>query len=93
MAAAEVDFLFQYNNIIYPVEVKAGKTGTLKSMHVYLFEKKLKTGVRFNTDTPSVAEFKTKVQANGRNSEISIQLISMPLYMICQLPRLIGSMV
>ncbi len=90
---AEVDFLFQYNNIIYPIEVKAGKTGTLKSMHVYLFEKKLKTGVRFNTDTPSVAEFKTKVQTNGRNSEISIQLISMPLYMISQLPRLIGSIV
>ena len=25
---AEVDFIFQHNNKIYPIEVKAGKTGT-----------------------------------------------------------------
>jgi len=31
---AEVDYIFQYKNKIYPVEVKAGKTGTLKSMQI-----------------------------------------------------------
>jgi len=91
-ANAEVDFLFQHNNIVYPVEVKSGKTGTLKSMHVYLFEKKLKTGIRFNTDTPSIGEFKTKVRTVATNTEINIQLISLPLYMINQLPRLINEL-
>ena len=41
---AEIDYIFQYKNTIYPVEVKAGKTGTLKSMQMYLYEKKLDKG-------------------------------------------------
>ena len=36
---AEIDFIFQYKNKIYPVEVKAGERGTLKSMQMYLYEK------------------------------------------------------
>ena len=89
-ANAEVDFLFQHNNSVYPVEVKAGKTGTLKSMHVYLFEKKLKTGIRLNADVPSMGEFKTKVRAGTTNSEITFKLLSLPLYMTNQLPRLLN---
>ena len=89
-ANAEIDFIFQHNNLVYPIEVKAGKTGTLKSMHVYLFEKKLKTGIRLNTDTPSIGEFKTKVRSGVTNAEITIQLLSLPLYMTNQLPRLLN---
>lgn len=89
---AEVDFLFQHNNTVFPIEVKSGKTGTLKSMHVYLSEKKLKTGIRFNTDLPSFGEFKTKVRSGVNNSEITFQLLSLPLYMINQLPRLLNDL-
>ncbi len=88
-ANAEIDFIFQHNNLIYPVEVKAGKTGTLKSMHVYLFEKKLKTGIRLNTNTPSFGEFETKVRSGTTYTEIKYQLLSLPLYMTNQLPRLL----
>lgn len=42
---AEIDFIFQHKNNIYPVEVKAGKTGTLKSMQMYLYEKKHHKGL------------------------------------------------
>jgi predicted AAA+ superfamily ATPase len=92
-ANAEVDFLFQNNNLVYPIEVKAGKTGTLKSMHVYLFEKKLKTGIRLNTDIPSLGKFTTKVRSGSTNSEITFQLLSLPLYMANQLPRLLNSLI
>jgi predicted AAA+ superfamily ATPase len=90
-ANAEVDFLYQHKNIIYPVEVKAGKTGTLKSMHVYLYEKKLKTGIRLNTDTPSIGTFKTKVRSGDKSDTLSYKLISLPLYMVNQLPRLLSN--
>jgi hypothetical protein len=89
-ANAEVDFLFQHNNFVYPVEVKAGKTGTLKSMHVFLFEKKIKTGIRLNTDIPTIGEFTTRVRSGASNSEITFHLLSLPLYMINQLPRLLN---
>ena len=90
-ANAEIDFIFQHNNLTYPLEVKAGKTGTLKSMHVYLLEKKLKTGIRLNTDTPSVGEFTTKVRSGTTHAEITFKLLSLPLYMSSQLPRLLSS--
>jgi len=88
---AEIDFIFQHNNSIYPIEVKAGKTGALKSMHVYLFEKKLKTGIRINTDIPSTGNFNTIVRSGTTQAEITIQLLSLPIYMTNQLPRLLNS--
>lgn len=90
-ADAEVDFLFQHKNVIYPIEVKAGKSGKLRSMHVFLFEKKLKTGVRFNSDMPSIGTFKTRVRSKDKNAELTYQLLSLPLYLIAQLPRLLDS--
>ena len=89
---SEVDFLYKHKNHIYPVEIKAGKTGTLKSMHVFLFEKKLKTGIRFNTDLPSFGTFNAKVRSGKTNGELSYSLLSLQLYMINQLPRLIDEM-
>ncbi|WP_394698524.1 DUF4143 domain-containing protein [uncultured Desulfobacter sp.] len=47
-ASSEVDFVIHKGIRIIPVEVKAGKTGTLKSLHVFLKEKKYPEGVRFN---------------------------------------------
>lgn len=89
---AELDFLFQHNNSVIPIEVKAGKTGTLKSLHVFLFEKKLEFGIRLNTDVPSFGEFTSKVRSGVTNSEIAFQLLSLPLYMTNQIPRLLNSL-
>jgi len=86
---AEIDYIFQYKNKIYPVEVKAGKTGTLKSMQMYLYEKKLDKGIRFNMDLPNKGQIKTKVNAPGKNAEITWDLLSLPLYMVSELKRII----
>jgi predicted AAA+ superfamily ATPase len=85
---AEIDFIFQHKNRIFPVEVKAGKTGTLKSMQIYLYEKKLNKGIRFNMDTPSLGNFKTKINIPKRNEELSWNLLSLPLYMVSELRRI-----
>ena len=78
---AEIDFLHQIENTIYPVEVKAGKIGTLKSLQVYLAEKKEKTGIRLNTDLPSVGNnLKAVVTIRGNKKIINYNLISLPLY-------------
>jgi predicted AAA+ superfamily ATPase len=86
---AEIDFIFQHKNKIYPIEVKAGKTGTLKSMQMYLYEKKLKDGIRFNMDLPSSGRFNTKMNVPGKNAVLSWRLLSLPLYMVSELRRLI----
>jgi predicted AAA+ superfamily ATPase len=88
---AEIDFIFQHKNKIYPVEVKAGKTGTLKSMQMYLYEKKLKEGIRFNMDLPSKGNFRVKMNVPDRAAELSWTLLSLPMYMVSELKRLIDS--
>ena len=88
-ANAEIDYLYQQYNKIFPVEVKAGKTGSLKSLHVYLLDKKLKTGIRFNLDIPSYGTFSSKVRIGHSMNKIDYTLISLPLYMCFILPDII----
>lgn len=90
-ANAEVDYVFQQNNNIFPVEVKAGKTGSLKSLHVYLLEKKMKTGIRFNLDMPNFGKLSTKVRIGNSTENLNYNLISLPLYMCFVLPKIIDS--
>jgi uncharacterized protein len=81
-ANAEIDFLHQIGNKIYPIEVKAGKSGTLKSLQVYLGEKDQKTGIRFNLDLPSIGDdLKTNININGEMQELDYSLVSLPLYL------------
>jgi hypothetical protein len=66
------------SGIITPVEVKAGKTGSLKSLQIFLTEKKREMGIRFNLDLPSRGEFHR-----------THTLLSLPLYLVGQLKRLV----
>lgn len=43
---AEIDYIIPCCSYALPIEVKAGKTGTLKSMHIYLDKYCLSAGVR-----------------------------------------------
>jgi predicted AAA+ superfamily ATPase len=87
-SSAEVDYLMSIGEQIIPVEVKAGKagkTGTLKSMHSFLQAKGRNFALRLNTDTPSLLEAKTSL-ATGNNKPF--RLLSLPLYLIGQTRRL-----
>ena len=44
-STAEVDYLLQQDKAL-PIEVKSGKTGTLKSLHLFLKEKNSPLGIR-----------------------------------------------
>jgi hypothetical protein len=69
---------------IVPVEVKAGKTGSLRSLHVFMAEKRSPLAVRFNSEPPSLVHCETP--ANGRRH--GFRLLSLPLYMVGQTRRL-----
>jgi len=74
-ALAEVDYVIQIGDQIFPVEVKAGTTGSFKSMAQFLIEKKPPFGIRISQRSLSFHE----------------RILSVPLYLISQLPRLIAS--
>ena len=62
-ANAEIDYLLTHRHKVLPVEVKAGKTGTLKSLHLFLYDKRLKLGLRFNMDKHSSIFLATQIPA------------------------------
>ena len=82
---AEVDYVIQHNNIIIPIEVKSGKTGTLKSLHLFMHEKQLNKAVRINSDITST----TIVKTIQNQKEIEYNLLSIPMYLVGQLHRLL----
>jgi len=79
---AEVDYLIESENQVIPIEVKAGKTGTLKSLHVFMLEKEKLFAIRFNADLPSMADIKTTVKMQSSNKQVEYQLLSLPLYLV-----------
>ena len=74
---SEVEFIREIDGDVYPVEVKAGKSGKLKSLNV--FAGKYKTARR--------------IRISGRNLEFNddASMNSYPMYLAYSFPRKIGS--
>ncbi|MBI3987424.1 MAG: ATP-binding protein [Lentisphaerae bacterium] len=88
-ANAEVDYLWAHEARIVPVEVRAGKSGSLKSLQVFLAEKGRDFAVRLNMDKPSAGSFSMAVGGKGGARKLSYTLLSLPLYLAGQMARLI----
>ena len=73
---AEVDYVIQLGSKIIPIEVKAGTTGRLKSLSLFLNEKKCPFGIRIS----------------GHPLSFHDRILSIPFYLIEQLPRLVAEL-
>lgn len=73
--SAEVDYLFPDKGIVYPIEVKAGSSGKLKSLQLFQQEKKVPFGIKISQDA---LKWETGI-------------LSVPLYLASHVPRLIDS--
>lgn len=85
-AQAEVDYVIQHHSQVVPIEVKAGSTGGLKSLHQFMEAKKLTLALRVNSDTPSNTLVKVK---NSLGNQVEYHLLSLPFYLLGQVHRLI----
>lgn len=87
-ANAEVHYVISVGPHVVPVEVKAGKTGTLRSLHQFMVTHDSPLAVRLNLDLPSIT------QAEGRlptGQEYSYPLLSLPIYMVEHVQQLVRS--
>lgn len=85
-STSEVDYLISIGTRVIPVEVKAGKTGSLRSLHYFVHLKKLEYAVRINADLPSITQVDTNIYSGER---VQYQLMSIPFYLIGQLNKLL----
>ncbi len=83
---SEVDYITSHGNKIIPIEVKAGNTGSLKSLHVFMELKNYHLAARINADVPS----KTAVSIKSRSGKtVEYTLMSLPFYLLGQMERLL----
>lgn len=72
-SSAEVDFVIPVGLEIIPIEVKAGNTGRLKSLKLFMKEKDSRIGVRISASPLALED----------------HVLSIPFYLIGELPRLV----
>jgi len=89
-ATAEVDYVISESGEVVPVEVKRGKTGTLRSLHLFLREKRRGLGVRLNSEPPSLLTATATLPDSRR---LTFRLLSLPLYLVGQVRRMVQAVV
>ena len=82
-ASAEVDFVYQYEDVFIPVEVKLGSNAHLRSLHRCVEEGNLSFAVRVWSEPLSVNDVTTIV---GKKA---FRLLNVPFYMVGMLDMLI----
>ncbi|WP_249274159.1 DUF4143 domain-containing protein [Parachlamydia sp. AcF125] len=75
-SSAEVDFVISIGNKVIPIEVKAGSTGGLKSLKIFIEEKNSTIGVRISANPLSLEN----------------KVLSIPFYLIGELSRLLSEL-
>lgn len=83
--ASEIDFIFPHRQYVIPVEVKAGKGTTLASLHQYNTRYHPPLSVRIYNGP---LQWETIRVFLPSQKEIQYPLLSLPLYLTSELPRL-----
>lgn len=86
---AELDYVIALNGQIIPIEVKAGATGSLKSLHQFMGEKQSPVAVRFDASLPSIQDINAKIQQKTGDNNIKYPLLSLPLYLVERLDSIV----
>lgn len=82
----EIDYLVELSGRILPVEIKSGTAGSMKSLHQFMFDRRLSLAVRCDFNPPTVQEVDVKTT---RSDSVSYRLISIPLYLLWNLAHIV----
>lgn len=82
-ATAEVDFVFNFNSQLFPIEVKTGHNSHLRSLHSFVdHSENCKIAIRIWSEPYSVNIVKTP---NGK----AFKLLNIPFYLLGFLPKIL----
>ena len=78
ISSAEIDFLYLYNNLLIPLEVKSGATGKLKSLHIVMDRLPHAIEIRLYSGKFQIDKLTT---VSGK----SFSLLNLPYYLVTQI--------
>lgn len=86
---AEIDFIYSHGGNILPIEVKAGKTGKIKSLWKFIELKKPDYAIKFDLmeRNKRVSKITHKSPSSDSHEELTSRLIGLPLFEIEQLNK------
>lgn len=79
---AEIDYVYPFEGQLVPIEVKAGKTSSLKSLHMFMDEAPHDLAIRFWSEPLNLS---TVTTPSGK----TFRLLSLPYYLASQTERYI----
>jgi hypothetical protein len=86
MNSAEIDFILQISHEIIPIEVKSGKSGSLKSLFYFMASKNKSTSIRFDLSKRKASQFSEEINTaifdGFENKKVSFVLKNYPLFLI-----------
>lgn len=83
---AEIDYLMSLNNKLVPIEVKSGKTGTLKSLHNFIEQSANVFAVRIYSGA-------LRIESATTPGAKKFTLFSVPFYLLHRIEELAGELV
>ena len=86
---AEVDYVISRGHSIIPIEVKAGRSGSLKSLLQFAYEKRPPLAVRFDTNPATHQTVLHTIRTAAGLAPVTLPLVSLPLYAVEALPRIL----
>ncbi|MFH2059876.1 MAG: ATP-binding protein [Pseudomonadota bacterium] len=87
---AEVDYVISHGPLIIPVEVKSGKSGSLKSLQQFVARKNTPLTVRFDLNPPGIQDISHQISTNNGIVPANYKLLSLPLYLVEMLPNVLN---
>ena len=87
----EIDYLLQAGGRVVPVELKSGTTGAMKSLHQFMFDKRLSFALRLDENPPSMMTVAVKTT---QGDAVRYRLLGLPIYVAwraVQLTEVTGS--
>jgi len=87
-----MDYVVSRGPEIFPVEVKAGRAGALRSLHQFVSQKKTRVAIRFDLNPPSRQHGDHLLSSTNGHTHVRFDLISLPLYAVGELGRLLDAL-
>jgi hypothetical protein len=76
--------------LIIPIEVKSGKSGSLKSLQQFAIKKNTRLAVRFDLNPGNIQDVSHQINSESRIEHANYKLLSLPLYLAEKLPDILN---
>jgi predicted AAA+ superfamily ATPase len=85
--SGEIDYLVQAHGHIVPIELMSGAAGSMKSLHQFMFDKRLDLAVRCDANPPSIMDVALKTT---RGDPVRYRLVCIPHYLLWNLDEILA---